>query len=82
MVIVLILLGFVLSVGITSLIIPKIILISFKKKLFDTIDERILTVCALWRFFWAFTLWQIPLSPSSSVNGQSGSCWSCGAAFC
>ena len=40
MVIALILLGFLLSVAITSLIIPKIILISFKKKLFDTVNER------------------------------------------
>lgn len=33
-------LAFVLSAGITALIIPKIILISFKKKLFDEVDER------------------------------------------
>jgi UDP-N-acetylmuramyl pentapeptide phosphotransferase/UDP-N-acetylglucosamine-1-phosphate transferase len=35
-----ILLVFVLSAGITTMMIPKIILISFKKNLFDTVDER------------------------------------------
>lgn len=33
-------LAFLCSAGITALIIPKIILISFKKKLFDAVDER------------------------------------------
>lgn len=33
-------LAFLLSAGITALIIPKIILISFKRKLFDEVDER------------------------------------------
>ena len=35
-----ILLAFLFSAGITAFMIPKIILISYKKKLFDTVDER------------------------------------------
>ena len=33
-------LAFCLGIGLSALMIPKIILISFKKKLFDTVDER------------------------------------------
>ena len=35
-----IVLSFMFSAGFTALVIPKIILISFKKRLFDTVDER------------------------------------------
>ncbi|MEG1729891.1 MAG: undecaprenyl/decaprenyl-phosphate alpha-N-acetylglucosaminyl 1-phosphate transferase, partial [Bacteroidaceae bacterium] len=35
-----IILSFVISLGITWFVIPKILLISFKKKLFDFVDDR------------------------------------------